>query len=467
MGTSGDNNKTKNEVSFRCTYFIPKGNINDKMRIINDRDLSKNINKEIKSKIKILNGNRKEKLIFEKKFDKIGENTIDFIIEGKLTNMSFMFQLCLALIKVEFIDIDSSLVESMKSMFQFCKRLNEIEGINNINTSNIRDMSMMFHGCSIEYLDLSNFNTAQVENIGLMFGWNNRLKEIKGLNNFNTSNIFNMRELFSGCNSLELIDLSNFDTSKVEDMGQMFSGCSKLKEIKGINTFNTSKVTNMSYMFSDCEELEYLDLSNLDTSKVGNMSYMFSGCSKLKEIKGINTFNTSKVSMMNYMFSGCNSLELLDLSNFDTSNVFWIEKIFSGCSKLKEIKGLYNFSYEINEELAKGWVIKEMFEGCKELKDLDYLIISNKKITIDTNKLFSKFNIAVLFISTNQSIRYALSCNISDKFSSLEEKLFNEYPELKNKNIKYLVNNTAIDKSKTLKENNIKDSGTTIMIDYS
>ena len=192
MGASGDNIAIKNEVSFRCTYFVPEKNIGDKFQIINDRDGDKDINKEIKSKIKILNGNKKEKLVFKKKFNKIGENTIDFLIEGKLTNMNFMFRGCFTLIKVELISFDTSLVESMKSMFQWCMLLKEIEGINNMKTSNVKDMSMMFQGCGIEYLDLSSFDTVKVENMEIMFGLNHQLKEIKGLNNFNTSNVINL-----------------------------------------------------------------------------------------------------------------------------------------------------------------------------------------------------------------------------------------------------------------------------------
>ena len=48
------------------------------------------VNEEIKTKIKILNNNKKEELIFTKKFDKIGLITIDFIIEVQMSNMSFL-----------------------------------------------------------------------------------------------------------------------------------------------------------------------------------------------------------------------------------------------------------------------------------------------------------------------------------------------------------------------------------------
>ena len=324
--SSFSNNNGNNQVSFRCFYDIK--NINEEMQIINDTDNYNNINNEIKSKIKILNGNKKEEIILLKKFNKIGINTIDFIIEGKLTNMSNIFSYCKSLIKIEFISIDISNVNNMSKMFYFCE--------------------------SLEYLDLSNFDTSNVRNMWDML-------------------------------SLEYLDLSNFDTSNVGDMGSMFYGCSKLKEIKSLNNFNTSKVKNMKYMFNRCMSLEYLDLSNFDTSNVGNMEGMFFGC---------------------YL------LEYLDLSNFDTSNVVTIYSMFSGCCKLKEIKGIDNF------KIKKNCNTERIFHGCKEL---DYLIISDDKISIDIHKLISKREakekiISIMFFIIDQNIHYPIPCCESDSF---------------------------------------------------
>ena len=63
-----------------------------------------------------------------------------------------------------------------------------------------------------------------------------------------------MDSMFNQCNELENLDLSNFDTSNVNDMGFMFNKCCILKEIKGINNFNTCQVTNMKSMFNQCNE---------------------------------------------------------------------------------------------------------------------------------------------------------------------------------------------------------------------
>ena len=107
-----DNNK-RNSQSFRCFYDIK--DIYQEIDIIN-----KHIDEELKSKIKILNDNKEEEIVFTKIFKKIGINTIDFIIEGKLTNIRDIFSGCIKLIKIEFISIDISKVKDMNSMFYCC-----------------------------------------------------------------------------------------------------------------------------------------------------------------------------------------------------------------------------------------------------------------------------------------------------------------------------------------------------------
>jgi len=54
-----------------------------------------------------------------------------------------------------------------------------------------------------------------------------------------------MEALFYNCSSLKTINLSNFDTSNVKNMGHMFHGCSKLISFD-IDSFNTTNRKNNS-----------------------------------------------------------------------------------------------------------------------------------------------------------------------------------------------------------------------------
>ena len=62
------------------------------------------------------------------------------------------------------------------------------------------------------------------------------LTTIEGIENLNTSVVTDMSVMFWGCSRLTSLNLSNFKTSKVTNMEGMFSGCSGLKD----STFLTS-----------------------------------------------------------------------------------------------------------------------------------------------------------------------------------------------------------------------------------
>ena len=90
---------------------------------------------------------------------------------------------------------------------------------------------------------------------------------------------------------------------------------------------------------------------------------------------------------------------------------------------------------------------------------------SNYEINEDIISNFKQEPIAVIFKSIDQKITYPVAGYNSDKFSKFEEKLFNEFPELKNKNIYYIINGNVVDKLGNLKDNKIKN-GTNILINY-
>ena len=156
-----------------------------------------------------------------------------------------------------------------------------------------------------------------------------------------TEEVTNMGYMFSGCNSLENLDISNFNTIKVTNMCSMFYNCCRLKEIN-LKNFNTENVTNMGFMFCYCRRLKEINLKNFNTEKVMNMSYMFSCCENLKKLD-IKNFNTTNVMNMNSMFSGCRNLTELELGeNFNIENNPDEEKIFDNCKNLSP-KIIYRF----------------------------------------------------------------------------------------------------------------------------
>ena len=199
------------------------------------------------------------------------------------------------------------------------------------------------------------------------------LTSIEGIENLNTSNVKNMSEMFGQCSNLETLDLSHFNTENVGNMSNMFNGCTKLHDLN-ISSFNTENVTNMYGMFYGCSSLETLDLSHFNTRYVrkDGMNYMFNGCSSLSSLD-VSNFTTDKNSMqLDGLFKGCSSLQTLDLSSFSTGGASSVTDMFDGCSALRTIyvSNLFTFKYGVSSS--------NMFRNCENLKGAIGFISQNK-----------------------------------------------------------------------------------------
>lgn len=264
--------------------------------------------------------------------------------------------------------------------------IEDIEGLEYLDTSEATDMESMFFGCSsLTNIDLSTFNTEKVTS---------------------------MREMFSYCQSLQLLDLSNFTTTGVTDMQGMFNGCTSLVTIFAGSGFSIDNVTNDTDMFLDCTSLRsyitydaaktgkeyanctktgyFTDKSNRsvyirltgntltfyysyykqdgdygynwgsgipgwntlkgngDITKVvfdksfkdqspATCYFWFQSCVNLATIEGIENLNTSNTTDMGNMFGSCFKLTSLDLSSFDTQNLKTMNSMFGGCHALTTI----------------------------------------------------------------------------------------------------------------------------------
>lgn len=166
--------------------------------------------------------------------------------------------------------------------FGSCTNLTSIEGLENLNTSDVTRMDHMFYKCEkLCALDLSGFNTEKVENMGGMFS-NCKNLETLNLSSFKTNNLTNMSEMFLECNKIAQLDLSGFNTSGVKALDQVFKRCYALESLD-LSSFDTKLVTEMSSLFDNCLSLKTIYVSDrFSTFLVNNSTNMFSYCNNLK-----------------------------------------------------------------------------------------------------------------------------------------------------------------------------------------
>ena len=287
--------------------------------------------------------------------------------------------------------------------FKGCSQLTEIQGIANLNTSEVTSMVLMFSGCSrLISLDLSGFDTQKVVHMDRMFSNCNNLKTIFVSDKFVTTAVQSSSDMFSDCTSIEgaiLYDPSKTDATYAKCTNGYFTNVSEKANFGSLAVYNSSSYT-LTFKYGNKTKLDTGEtayelntgktapewISNTGITKVVfEMSFAnalptscfqwFKGLSSLTTIEGIGYLNTSEVTDMNEMFSGCSSLSSLQLTTFNTAKVTDMTRMFYNCSSLKTI-------YTSNLFDVTGVTVSdEMFTGCTSL--VGAIIYDAGKVTKD------------------------------------------------------------------------------------
>ncbi len=177
--------------------------------------------------------------------------------------------------------------------------------------------------------------------------------KIEGLENIDTSNVSKMSEMFQGCDNLKTLDLSMWDTSSLTDIGYIVRGMGKLQEIN-LSNWDLSKIM-YPLIFSNVPNLTTINFSNVILP--ANSQALLAGISNLENLI-LDNIDTRNVTNMSQIFAGCTGLTTLDLSSFDTSNVTNMNQMFAGTTNLQSITFGSKFVHK-PEATTNG-----MFSGC-------------------------------------------------------------------------------------------------------
>ncbi len=289
---------------------------------------------------------------------------------------------------------------SNNTMLRYDENLNSLS-LNNVDTSNVTDMSYMFDGLdSLTQLNLDSFNTSNVRTMDSMF---QSLKlEILNLNKFNTKNVTDMSNMFNAVSNIANLDLSNFNTGNLNKADNIFGGMTNLQDLN-ISNLNLSNVEFSTSMFNEN--------SNLNTINMTNAIFPVDSSNLFLGLTGLNTLilekvDTSHTTDMSQLFAYLTNLTSLDLSDFDTSNVINVENIFQNSNNLKKINlsnwvlpensstlflGLINLDTLILENVntSKVTTMRAMFSNCSKLASLDLSSFDTRNVT-DMSSMFNQ-----------------------------------------------------------------------------
>lgn len=135
----------------------------------------------------------------------------------------------------------------------------------------------------------------------------------------------------------------------------------------------------------------------------------------------------------------------------------------------KKITFLNNYSEYTKTILEKSLKIIE--EKDNEINQLRFRLKNGKKLDSNNNpNYFGKNypnNFKINFLIQELQINYSISCNENDIFATIEEKLYQIFSDYRETENFFLFEGKKILRFKTIKENNIDNGKTVIMIVHS
>ena len=150
------------------------------------------------------------------------------------------------------------------------------------------------------------------------------------------------------------------------------------------------------------------------------------------------------------------------------------DKINKEINELKEV--INNLEKELKEEKNKNIILKDSHEINNTLNKNNeslYKIIIDKDEEIKIlrtklNRFPFKLNegeklITVIFTTYDESLYYSIICKNTERFSTIENKLYDSYSEYSNPGNYFIFNGRKINKVKTLEENGIKNNSIIIL----
>lgn len=280
-------------------------------------------------------------------------------------------------------------ITNLAQTFTNCKNLKQIKFANNLNNATNIALKSTFSGCtSLEKVDLTAL-TPYLNNTQVVVYTANTLLIAPTSTKSNASAFENT---FKDCSSLDTVQFADGVNENSIGMPSTFLGCKKLQKVENLNAFK--RLTDLNQTFSGCEALAGAAFYKGNDAKhsVQHLYRTFLNCSTITKIdlSSISNnlrddSNTDPTKLaFGQTFFGCAALDTVKFGE-DTdpvnNNPVSMCGTFYGCAKLT---GLTNI-----KKLTNITNLSQTFSGCAALQDVSF--IGNVVSSSSTIGLFETF----------------------------------------------------------------------------
>ena len=230
--------------------------------------------------------------------------------------------------KIIFSDPSNTVLPSdSSSFFASYLYLEEIVGVEDLDTSNVVNFSQMFDRArNVKKLDLAKWDTANGVDFSSMFFDMGELRELN-VATWETSSAVNLSGTFQGLSKVLALDVAEWDTSSVTDFSHTFEGLRSVEELD-LEHWDTGSGVTFEGMFTWLSGVPTLPISAWDMHSAKNLSKMFFYAQGLNTLD-LNSWDVSNVTDFSSMFQGVAELKSIDLSGWDVSSAKTFESMFA------------------------------------------------------------------------------------------------------------------------------------------
>ncbi len=246
-------------------------------------------------------------------------------------------------------------VTDMSRLFHKCKAFDE--PLTGWDTSNVVDMSYMFSNAVLFHQPIGHWVTSNVRNMRCMFHRAAQFNQPIG--QWDVSNVRDMSHMFAHTLQFDQ-PLGTWDVGNVRDMSHMFS--SALRFNQPLGTWDVGNVRDMSHMFAHTMQFDQ-PVGTWDVSNVRDMSHMFSSAMRFNQPLG--TWDVGNVQDMKHMFAHTMRFNQ-PLGTWDVSNVRDMSHMFSSAkfdqpignwdtSNVRDMSHMFSSALRFNQPIGQ-WV---------------------------------------------------------------------------------------------------------------